>query len=150
MKEIIKRYWLIIIILVAVIIGIISLLVSGENNNNQNQEFQLTPTNVQITITPTAPPAAKSGFGPNLATDTGQIKLQNQELDQNRNDYPLAGLLPYKTNLFTIDHYRGPRQLVVMIKKETDKNVVQEKINNWLLGNKFEATSHKIIWTISN
>jgi hypothetical protein len=150
MVEIIKKYWLIIIIFVAAVIGITVLIISGQGENNQNQKLQPTPiTESRVAATPTAPPAAKSGFGPNPIGST-QIELQIQELEQNKKDYPLATVLPYKTDLFTIDHYRGPRLLVVIVKKESDEKAAGLQIGEWLVKNGFDANSHQIIWTISN
>jgi hypothetical protein len=147
-KEIIKKYWLIMVVLGAVVIGVVALLIGGQNTKNQDQIPEPTPTEGPIIPSPTAPPAAQSGFGPNPSGSEEQTAIQNQELQQNQKDYPLANLLPYKTDLFAIDHYRAPRQLVVIIQKESDEVVATKEINKWLVSNGQAASSHQIIWTI--
>ena len=152
MLEKLKKYWMVVAVLVTVIIALVALMISSRNID-QTQNQQATPTTVtrETSIpTPTAPPAAGSGFGPNPSGSADQINRQNQELEQNQKDYPLAGILPYQTALFTVDHYRAPLQLVVIIKKESNKNLVTEMINNWLVENGLKANSHQIIWTTSD
>lgn len=145
MKEIIKKYWLVIVILGVVIIAIISLIISSKDSKNGENRPEVTKT--PTISTPTPPPAAREGFGPELTKSDELIKTQTEELDQNKRDYPLASELPYTTELFTIDHYRDARKLVVIIKSGTNKELVTQKIYRWLKENGFEENSHEIIWT---
>ena len=85
-------------------------------------------------------------FGPEDASD--EITQHVEQSEKNQNDYPLASLLPYKTDLFTIDHYRSPRLLVVMINNETDKKTAIDGVDKWLVENGFTADSHQIVWKI--
>lgn len=147
-QEIIKKYWLILVILGTVIVGVVALLISGQDTKNQQQTP--TPTESPVSPSPTAPPAAQSGIGPNPSGTEDQIAQQKQGLDQNQKDYPLAALLPYKTSLFTIDHYRGPRQLVVITESGADEKTITKEINTWLISNGQAASSHQIIWTTNN
>lgn len=145
MKEIIKKYWLVIVILGVVIIAIISLIISSKDGKNGEIRPEVTKT--PTISTPTPPPAAREGFGPELTKSDELIKTQTEELDQNKRDYPLASELPYATELFTIDHYRDARKLVVIIKSGTNKELVTQRIYRWLKENEFEENSHEIIWT---
>ena len=147
MKEIIKKYWLVIVILLVAVIGLVALFVGGPKANTQNQ--QPTPTVQELpTQAPTAPPAAAKGYGPNPPGSANQIDQQKQQLEQNQKDYPLAALLPYRTDLFTVDHYRSPLKLVVIVKKVEDEKEAQMEIENWLVKNRLAPDSHQIIWSI--
>lgn len=145
MKEILKKYWLVVIIFGVVIVAIISLIISGKETKEEDVKPET--TKAPVVSTPTPPPAAREGFGPELTKSEELIKTQTEELDQNKRDYPLASELPYSTELFTVDHYREARKLVVIIKKGTNKEVVTQKINRWLKEYGFEEGSHEIIWT---
>jgi len=148
MIEIIKKYWLIIIIVGVVLIGIITLMLGSKKNTNVNTE-QKQVTGILPTIdrtNPTPLPLANNGVGPK--NTAAEMALQKKELEQNKNDYPLASILPYKTDLFTIDHYRGARKLVIIIKKDTDKSTATEGIKTWLQSKGFGPTSHEFIFSI--
>lgn len=145
MKEVVKKYWLVLVIFGVVMMAIISLIISGKES--KDGEIQPETTKTPIVSTPTPPPAARVGFGPELTKSEELIKTQTEELDQNKRDYPLASELPYTTELFTVDHYREARKLVVIIKSGTSKEVVTQKIYKWLIENGFEENSHEIIWT---
>jgi hypothetical protein len=152
MVEIIKKYWLVEVILVVAIIGLVVLWVSSPKTGNQKQNTIPAPTNtVQIIPSLTPPPAAGVGYGPFVPGEsTDQITSHVQQLEQNKNDYPLAALLPYKTDLFTVDHYRSPRLLVVMVKSASDEKIAGQQVGEWLVKNGLAANSHQIVWVISN
>jgi hypothetical protein len=152
MLEIVKKYWLIELILAIAVIGLVVLWVTSPKVGNQGQVAQPTPeTAVQIKPSPTPPVAATVGYGPFAPGDsTGQITSHVQQLQQNQNDYPLANLLPYKTDLFTIDHYRDVRLLVVIIKSAADEKAAADGVGKWLVENGLAANSHQIVWQIGN
>ena len=149
MLEIIKKYWLIEIILIASVMGLAVLWLTTSGAGNQSQKVLPTPTAVRLQPSPTPPPAAKVGYGPFAPGESSdQITSHVQQLEQNKNDYPLAALLPYTTDLFSIDHYRSPRLLVVTVKSATDEKTAGLQVGEWLAKNGFAADSHQIVWEV--
>ena len=149
MWTMIKKYWLAEVVLAVAIVGLVVIWITGPKNNNQNQDVLPAPSEVQAS--PTPPPAAAQGYGPFAPGDaTDQITQHVLQEQQNKNDYPLAGLLPHKTDLFTIDHYRDVRLLVVIVKNEADEKAATDGVDKWLVQNGFAADSHKIVWQIGN
>lgn len=147
MPEIIKKYWLAGVILVVAIAGLVVLWLTGPKTSNQGA--QPTPTVIQTKPTPTIPVVVGYGpFAPGESTD--QITKNVQQLAQNKKDYPLASLLPYTTSLFTIDHYRSPRLLVVIVKSAADEKVATDGVGKWLVEKGLAANSHQIVWQIGN
>jgi hypothetical protein len=145
MSEIIKKYWLILLILGVAIFGLIVFWATSEKTQRSEQGPQTIPTGV-IRPSPTLEPMGYGPFKPGQSTD--QITKNVQQLEQNKNDYPLAALLPYTTDLFSIDHYRSPRLLVVIVKSGADEKTAGQLVGGWLIKNGFAADSHQIVWEI--
>lgn len=157
MKEWIKKNWIVIgavtVVLTALIVGL-----AGYKNGNQNRKTvvkqvpiilptrTIEPTATLAADSLTAPPAAIYGRGPN--SNPKEQAQQEAELLQNQRDYPLVDVLPYKGSDFTIDHYRDPKTLVVIVTNISDKTTVETEVNEWLIRNGQLSGSHKIVWEL--
>jgi hypothetical protein len=145
--NLIKKYWMLLVALLAIFVAIIITL--SESNGNNIKTVVKTPTSTfnQITLIPTVKDLASNiGFGPNPSGILEIIQQQEKELEQNHNDYPLVGKLPYKGANFTIDHYLKPRELVINIKVGVDKENIKQAVDKWLQSNNFEPNTHTIKW----
>lgn len=154
MKNWLKKNWMIVAVVLVILVAIIALLIprNKKTTTDSNQgETTITPTSMAnkptgIIAKVTAPAAASVGYGP--VSSQSEIDKQKAELAQNRKDYPLVSLLPYKGDNFRIDHYRAPKTIVVVIESEAVQKEVEAKVNAWLL--KYGETTNKdtIIWEI--
>jgi hypothetical protein len=157
MREWIKKNWIIIgaaaVLLAALTVGLVEYKNGNQNKKKTVKQIPIIlPTGI-VEPTPTlaadnltAPPAAIYGRGPN--SNPKEQAQQEAELLQNQRDYPLVDVLPYKGSDFTVDHYREPKTLVVIVTNTSNKTTVETEVNEWLVRNGQLNGSHKIIWEL--
>jgi hypothetical protein len=157
MKEWLRKNWMILGAVTAVVAAVVAGLV-GYQTSNQNKttvikqiKTEITPTVSLVTPTlvpvdKTAPPAARYGQGPNSSPQ--EQAQQAADIAKNEEDYPLADLLPYKGDIFTIDHYREPKTLVVIVANAVNETAAEKEIKVWLKSNGAAPDSHTIVWEV--
>jgi hypothetical protein len=139
MKEIIKRYWWIGLLLIIWIV--MALWLRKPTEKDKEKEVEVVPT---ATIASSKPVVFTGGSGPDETSAKELVDEYNKSLD----DYPLADKLPHSGNGFVIDHYVARLKVAIYVEEGVNREEVVKEFDKWLGQNGFKAGSHQVEWRL--